>query len=221
MFQSLMASEGRAEEKYRESMFGIVNPTFGTGIATTDAATAYDVTTPALLIFNNDTNDRQTILLDQCELRVTAVNTSATSFHLGFTKRSGNTYTSGGTDFTSSIVNMGGNAENLITAQRASIAKVYFGVLVAAAAAATTDRIIWRQQVRDVIFAADDTLSLLWGEGITGTHGATTSATSKNVRLPPMWVQPGESLQIHFISPSQGADPAFEIALNWIERPGP
>lgn len=220
MFGPLMAAQGRAEEKFRSSYFSVVNATFGTGIASTDAPTTYNVTTPILHIYNGDTtNLTQWILLDQLFLRVTAVNTSATSFHLQFVKRNGNTYSSGGTALTA--VNVGGNATTAAASQRASIATVYFGVLVADAADATYDRIVWRQQVRDVIFAADDTVEVLFGEGQTGTHGATTSATSKMVRVPPMWVGPGESLQMHAIAPSQAADPAFEIALGWVERPAP
>lgn len=219
MFGPLMAAEGRQEEKFRSSVFSALNATFGTGLASTDAPTAYDVTTPLIHIYNGDTTLKQWILLDHLFLRVTAVNTAATSFHLQFTKRNGNTYSSGGTALTP--VNLGGNATSLITAQRASIATIYFGVLVATAAAATYDRIVWRQQVRDVIFAVDDTVEVLFGEGQTGTHGTTTDATSKTVRVPPMWVGPLESLQIHAIAPSQSADPAFEPSLAWIERPAP
>lgn len=220
MFGPLMAAEGSPEEKFRDSYFSALNATFGTGIASTDAPTTYDVTAPILHVYNGDVEAlKQWILLDHLFLRVTAINTSATSFHLQFVKRNGNTYTSGGTKLTP--VNVGGNATSLITAQRASVATVYFGVLVAAAAAATYDRIVWRQQVRDVVFAADDTVEVLFGEGQTGTHGATTSATSKIVRVPPMWVGPGESIQMHAIAPSQAADPAFEVSLGWVERPAP
>ena len=218
MFGPLMAAEGRQEEKFRSSMFSVVNATFGTGIASTDAPTTYDVTTPIMTIYNKDVAG-QWALLDQLFLRVTAVNTSATSFHLQFVKRDGDTYASGGTELTP--VNIGGIATTLAASQRATTLTIWFGVLVADAAVAANDRIVWRQQVRDVIFAADDTIEVLFGEGQSGTHGATTSATSKMVRVPPMWVGPGETLQIHVIAPSQSADPAFEVAMAWAERPAP
>lgn len=217
MFGSLMAAEGRSEEKFRLSMFSVVNATFGTGIASTDAPTSYDVTTPIMHFYNSSA--KQWGLLDQLDLRVTAVNTSGTSYHFQFVKRSGNTYTSGGTELTP--VNVGGPATTAIASQRASVMTVYFGVLVAAAAVAANDRIVYRVQARDVIFAADDTIHVLFGEGMTGTHGTTTSATAKMLRVPPMWIAPGESLQIHVISPSASADPAFEVSCAWIERPEP
>lgn len=219
MFASLMSAEGRAEEKYRESMFSVVNATFGTGIASLANPTAYDVTKCLMSFYNSAAaGSGRIILLDQISLRATQANTSGTSYHFQFVKRSGNT-TSGGSALTP--VNMGGNAVTLITALRATIATVLFGALTGTAAAATTDRIIWREQVRDVVFAADDTVHLLFGEGVTGTHGATTSGTSKSVRLPPMWVQPGETLQIHELSPSSSDDPAFEVSACWFERPTP
>jgi hypothetical protein len=218
MFHPAAAYGSRFEEFSRNSMFSVVNATFGTGIASTDAPTTYAVTTPLMHFYNSNATYTRWMMLDQLFLRVTAVNTSATSFHLQFVKRSGNTYTSGGTEL--SPVNIGATAVTAAATQNAlSVATVYFGVLVASAAAATTDRIVWRQQVRDVIFAADDTVELLFGEGQTGTHGATTSATSKMVRIPPMWIAPGESLQIHAIAPSQAADPAFEVSCSWMEGP--
>src|SRR3990167_7234610 len=109
MFGPLMAAEGRQEEKFRSSMFSVVNATFGTGIASTDAPTTYDVTTPIMTIYNKDTTAlKQWLLLDHLFLRATAVNTAATSFHLQFVKRNGDTYSSGGTELTP--VNMGGLA---------------------------------------------------------------------------------------------------------------
>lgn len=223
MYGSLVGRGYPASEDYRESMFSTMNPTFGTGIASVDAATAYDVTTPLLLIYNSDTdNQRVWIMPHELFLRCTAINTASTSYHLQFVKRSGNTYTSGGSvlSTTPGIKNMGASSyAQALTAQRASMALVYFGAITAAAAAAATDKVIYRKQVRDVIFAADDTVELMFGEGITGTHGATTSATSKVVACPPIWIGPGESLQVHDISPSQSADPAWEPTLVWIEHP--
>lgn len=222
MFGPILASlgqSGRGEEAMRLSMFSGLNPTLGTGIVCTPTPTAYDVTLPLMSFYNSDTtNQRQWILLDQIYMRATQANTSSTSYHLCFVKRKGQT-ASGGTLFTSTSV--GGPATALITAQRTSIAIVRCGALTGTAADATTDRIIWREQVRDVIFAADDTLHITFGEGQMGTHGTTTSGTSKAVRMPPMWVGPGETLQINDISPSQGDDAAWEFSALWLERPAP
>ena len=220
MFGPAMAFNGRSEEKFRNSMFSAVNATLGTGIATLATATAYDVTKPDLTLYNSSVN--QWALLDRMFLRALAVNTASTSFHAQFVVRQGNSLTSGGT--TLPVVNMGGNAENLITAQRATVITASFGVLTAAAAAATFDRIIWREQIRDVIFTVDDTFHLTFGEGsTTGFHQivAGTLAAKSSHALPPMWIGPGSTMQVHFISPSQSDDPLFEIACDWIEAPAP
>lgn len=217
MFASLMSAERRPEEKFRNSMFSVLNPTFGTGIVSKSAPTSYVVTAALMTFYNKSTG--QWLLLDQISLRAMAVNTSGTSYHFQFVKRSGDTYASGGSELTP--VNMGGNAVTAAASQRATAATVHFGALTCDAAVSATDRIIWREQVRDVIFAADDTIHMIFGEGTTGTHGATTSGTCKVVRMPAMWVGPGETLQIHEISPSSSDDAEFEVSACWMERPAP
>lgn len=219
MFGSIMAAPDKQESPLALAMFSVVNATFGTGIASLATPTAYDVTKCLMSFYNGDTtNNRQRIVLDQISLRATQVNTSGTSYHLQFVRRTGET-ASGGTALTP--VQMNEKATTLAANRRATIATVRFGALTGTAAAATTDWIIWRDQVRDVIFAADDTLHLFFGEGTHGTHGATTSGTCKVVRIPPIIVWPGETLQIHELSPSSTDDPAFEVSACWFERPAP
>ena len=220
MFAPMMAFNGRSEEKFRNSTFSAVNATLGTGIATLATATAYDVTKPDLTLYNSSAT--QWVMLDRMYLRALAVNTASTSFHAQFVVRQGNSLTSGGT--TLPVVNIGGNAANLITAQRPTVITATFGVLTAAAAAATFDRIVWREQIRDVIFTVDDTFHLVFGEGVTTGFAQIVAGTlaAKSVHaLPPMWIGPGSTMQVHFISPSQSDDPLFEISANWIEAPAP
>ncbi len=217
MYPAGMSAQGRLEEKFRDSMYSVVNATFGAGIATTAAGTAYDVTTPIMTIYNKGTKDDDVIMLDQMELRCTTTNTGATSLHFQFVKRSGIVLTTGATTLTP--VNMGGNATTLVASQTATIATVNFGVLVTAAAAATTDRILWRTQVRDVILVADDTVHFTFGDGVTSGHGATTTGTRSVNRIPPIWIRKGETLQIHHIAPSQSADPEWEVSSAHIEYP--
>ena len=208
------AQKGRPEEILRDSMFAAVNATFGTGIASTAQARTYDVTTPLLTMYNSSA--LQWALLEQMYLRCTTTNTASTSLALQFAKRLSNTYTSGGTTITP--VSMGSKA-GLAATLRSTILTVNFGLLVATAAAATTDRIVWREQVRDVILVADDTIHITFGNGMTAGHGATTTGTAAVIRLPQMWIAPGETLQMHELSPAQTADPEWEISVCWAESP--
>lgn len=219
-YPALMSAEGRQEEKFRESMFSAINAAFDTGIATTSAGTAYDVAAPDMTFYNGSVN--QWAILDQLYLRCTTTNTAGTSMSVQFTKRQGDSRVSGGTALTP--VNMGGNAANLIADQRPTALTVYFGVIVGDAAAATFDRIIWRTQLRDTILLADDTIHMTFGDGNTSGFAAiTTDSTiaSAVLRMPAMFIGPGETLQVHFMSPSQSADPEFEVSASWIERPAP
>lgn len=222
MWQSLVTALGGAsrhpEEVALKSYFSSINPTFGTGVASLDGATAYDATKGLIYLYNGDTTGKVRVMLDYIYLRATAVNTSATSFHFAFTKDRGNRYSSGGAAMT--IVNMLDSTLANVTKLTSKVTIAYFGDVVLTTATAGSVQ-SWREQVRDVIFAADDTLHMTFGEGQMGTHGATTSGTSKAVRLPPMIINPGESLLISELAPSQAADPAFEYAIGWVELPKP
>ena len=89
-------------------------------------------------------------------------------------------------------------------------------------AATASSRLLYRKQVRSVIFAANDSLDITFGEGTSGSHGTTTAGAEKSLSFPPVWIAPGEGLLISELAPGpQSQNPAPEIAISWLERPAP
>lgn len=234
MFREILAAlgqSGRGEEAMRQSMFSTVNPTFNTGIVFRTAPTAYDATRGFCYMYNGDAS--RWALLDRLFLRMTRANTGATSWHICFTKDKGNLYLSGGTDVAGAavgtgIVNVGATTVGATgptlptTVIRPSIiSKMYVGDITLSAATAAS-RMLYRKQVRSVIFAANDSLDITFGGDISGSHGTTTSGAEKSLGFPPIWIAPGEGLLMSELAPGpQSQDPSPELAISWIERPAP
>ena len=234
MFGPILAAlgqSGRGEEAMRQSMFSYINPTFNTGITTKTAPTAYDATHGFCYMYNGDAS--RWALLDRLFLRMTQANTGATSWHICFTKDKGNLYSSGGTDVIAAavgagIVNIGATTvgttgPTLPTSiiRPSIISKMYVGDITLNAATASS-RLLYRKQVRSVIFAANDSLDITFGEGTSGSHGTTTAGAEKSLSFPPVWIAPGEGLLISELAPGpQSQNPAPEIAISWLERPAP
>lgn len=203
----------RASEFARKSFYTVINPTFGTGIASTDAATAHSDTTGLIHLYNGDTTGQVWFELNHLFLRATAVNTSATSSHLEIITDTGNRYTSGGSVLSTTpgwkCTSWAGNPN--VQVDTASELLCHMGVLLLVGQTAAA-KIISRQQINDVICAADDTIHVTFGEAISPF----TATVFKSLSFPPIWIGPGASCVISDLNPSQAADPAYEVELGAI-----
>ena len=209
MLNALMAADSL--DKLSQSFFSAGNPTPGTGIASTDAPTSFSATVGLINIYNAadpaNGEHHRVIPIGIC-LRALAVNTGATSFVLIGYEDNINRYSSGGTALTENNLYM---TSQTGWTTRTAKAAVHFGVLTLAAASASVKK-VFNQQISDVIYAADDTVMIWFGEGATGENG-----NRNNIVLPPIYLGPGGNLSIHELAASQSADPGFEVDIWWAE----
>lgn len=187
------------------------NPTPGTGITGTVAATAVSDTHPLLYLRNNGL---KTIVLDYIRLFVTAVGSNGTNFNLTVKTDSGNDrYTSGGTVITPVNPNQG-----VIGASGAFLA---MGALTTATVTAAA-RLVWNTCARDVIKVLGDVYTLDFGASAHVPTGMVIdgSATVDHVyKVPAVILPPGAMMTLSDWAASQSsAAAAYELNMAWVER---
>jgi len=198
-----------------------------TGLAAT-ALSAPTAASPFLLIANTDTAGNQNakrIHLDYINLLATAAGGAASTLLYGglaIVVDTGNRYSSGGTNLTANIVN-----PNADVSARASIASVYAGAIVAAAATGNARTLVGLRNIRQavsatVLFVVGDVLHFNFGGVEPPANAALTVANAHRLseQLPPVIIGPGQCALIYIFG--QGATtpsaPSLAPELGWWER---
>ena len=206
----------RRMEALRGGIFYASNPTVGTGITLTANTTAYSAVLGMMNIYNSATPNSvspqvEWIVPIALQLRATQANTSGTSYHLTGYLDVGTRYSSGGSAITPVTTALSGVTG--YTA-RTSKATIHFGALTIAAATASEKK-VFDLQVSDVVFAADDTVWVVFG----GENVADGAGNAYLVPAPPVWIGPGANLSIHEWSPSASDDAAWTFNFYYAEFP--
>jgi len=195
-----------------ESFFVATNPTPGTGIVNVDTGLDAVTATAALMTHYNSASasagDNQWAVPIYMRLTATAVNTAGVDFRLVINLDNIQRYASGGTTLTlaSTSVDTRTGYTN-----RTPKSVVNFGSVVAAAAGSAQQ--VANAYLSPVIFAADDSCELVWGDGATSY-----SATAQNVaRVLPMYIGRQCTMVIHELAKSQTASPDFEVEYGFAE----
>lgn len=195
-----------------------------TGIATSATPTAFSATNPFILIYNgaNPSDDfAPRLYIDYAMLAVTAAGTAGTSVQVAVTKDLGNRYTSGGTDLTSAISNVGPTSMGSLT-------RIYAGNITASAASGNAKTIIGNRFLKVMTAPAPtigDEYTLRFGAANIVEVGqylnnATTLTSQVNItkNLPPVVIGANESLLIHLWLPAQSAASSYVPEIGWWER---
>lgn len=198
-----------------------------TGILSTPA-TGFVATTPAAIIFNTDSpsnSNSKRICLDYMNLVTTVVGSAASGLvnvQAALYLDTGNRYSSGGTEITSTIVN-----PNMDVAARASVAKAYFGALTAAAATGSVRAVCPLRVIRPVVSATvvDVVGETKWFNfgGVEGAlNGSITIANANfiTVPMPAIVIGPGQCALIYLWQNVGGTNVAATYApeIGWWER---
>lgn len=186
-----------------------------TGIANAAAPTSFSATNPFLLVYNKETGSNaiaKRIIMDYLALLNTVIGTGGASVQFAITLDQGNRYTSGGTDLSSLIVNPNGDEGG------SSIAKVYAGNIVAAAASGSVRTIVGNRYMKGAIPVAGDQYSVKFG-GVDAPSfiGISTILCSLN-NVPKVIIPANWSMLLHLWLPSQSAASSYAPELGWLER---
>lgn len=185
-----------------------------TGIANAAAPTAFSATNPFLLIFNgsNPSDDfASRLYLDYFTLLATAAGTGGTSVQFAITKDLGNRYTSGGTDLTPGIANIGPTSIGSLT-------RAYAGNITAAAATGNVKTIIGNRWFKGAIPVIGDEYTARFGAPSTPDMISISTILTNVKNLPPVVIGPNESLLIHLWLPAQSAASSYAPEFGWWER---
>lgn len=189
-----------------------------TGIATAAAPTVFSATNPFLVIYNAcDPSDDFALryYLDYAMLLATATGTGATSIQFAITLDTGNRYTSGGTDLTSSVKSCGPTSMG-------SLARVYAGNLTASAATSSAKTIIGNRVMKTATAPAptvNDQYVVRFGSPSVPDMASLAGTGTLSVNsLPPVIIGPNQSALIHLWFPAQSAASSFAPEMAWWER---
>lgn len=205
-----------ADRALSRSVFVATNPTTGTGIASTAAATSRSPTVGLLNVFNGaDTATGTNIIIPvYLRLMATTANSNATNFRLAFYTDSANRYSSGGSAITE--VECVDSGQSDYTAPT-SDATIHFGVLTLAAA--TDEQLIAHPMVAKTILAASDVIEVYFGIGPSVETSTASEAHLERTQvvIPPVWLLPGANLSVHEFGASQTVDAEFEFEFCYID----
>jgi hypothetical protein len=184
------------------------------GLATAAAPTSFSATNPFLLIYNRDAQPNgKRIYLDTATLVATAAGTAGTNLQCAVSVDSGNRYSSGGTEITSSIVNPNFDATG------GSVARVWAGNITATAASASVRNIVGNRFLKGAIPAAGDTYILKFGGVdaplLTGSAGSLFTMVQN---VPKVIVGPNESALVYIWLAAQTAASSYLPEMAWVER---
>ena len=194
------------------SYFTIINPALLTGLATIAAPVTGADIEPFIIIRNNDVVGGKRIYPDYIRLLCSAAGTAGTDLHVAVKLDNVPRYTSGST-LTTTPKNT-----NMASGEQ-SIAQVYAGPLVAAAAS-VAQRIIAHTQLKDHIPLTGDEYILKFGHEATPSHPDKLSAVSAGyvAGMPPVVLGPGDSMLVHLFIVTQSAASSNELDMGWYER---
>lgn len=198
-----------------------------TGIATSAIAT-FTATSPVCIIANTDSpgqyQNAKRIHLDYLNLTTTAAGgwaSAGVNVQLAVYLDDGNRYTSAGTDLSNAIV-----CPNNDAPIRASVARAYFGALVASAATGNVRAVCGLRTLRPAVSAtvADvigESKHLNFGGTEAMLNGSITVAAANMISmpLPPVVIGPGKCALIYLIL--NGTTPSaasYLPELGWWER---
>jgi hypothetical protein len=184
------------------------------GLATAAAPTTFSATNPFLLIYNRDAQPNgKRLYLDTATLVATAAGTAGTSLQCAISIDSGNRYSSGGTEITSSIVNPNFDATG------GSVARVFAGNITATAATSAVRNVVGNRFLKGAIPAAGDTYVLKFGGVdaplLTGSAGSLYTMVQN---VPKVIVGPNESALVYLWLPAQSAASSYLPEMSWVER---
>jgi hypothetical protein len=185
-----------------------------TGIATSATPTTFSATNPFILIYNasrpsDDFASR--LYVDYVTLLATAAGTAGTSLQYAITKDVGNRFSSGGTEITANIANLGPTSLGTLT-------RAWAGNITATAASGNAKTLIGNRFLSGSIPVAGDEYTLRFGAaGVADTLNiSTVKSVVKN--MPPIVLGPDESLLVHIWLPAQSAASSYAPELGWWER---
>lgn len=184
-----------------------------TGIATAAAPTAFSAVNPFLLVYNRDSTTNATamrIIMDYITLIATAAGTAGASVQFAIVLDYGSRYTSGGTLLTP--VNPNGDISN------ASVAQIYAGNIVCAAASAAARTIVGQRYMKGAIPVAGDTYMVKCGGVDAPSNLSIATLTFSTNNVPKIIIPPGWTMTLHLWLPSQSAASSYAPELTWVER---
>jgi hypothetical protein len=205
------------------SFFVALNPTSGTGIATTtsvvdDAATAsatHAQNVPVMYIqngYNAGDPNGKSIYLKYLRMIVTAAPTSATDWYMSIRSDTTPRYTSGGSLIVPANINTGSAV--------ASAAIIRFGAVVTTPLPSAASRLLARAEVQSSIPVVKDQWMFTFGDQTMPTN-ILTATGAKNINVPsgPIIVGPGCNIAIGMWGTANAGAPAWEFELGYVERP--
>ena len=182
------------------------------GMSTGATSSSFAAGNPFVVVFNKAAAGGPNIYFDFLALCATAAGNAGANCQAAGVIDTGNRYTSGGAELTTSIVNPNGNSGN------SSNARVYAGAIVATAATSTARTIFGNRFLSGAIPVAGDTYVLKFGgnESVNSTTKNTVTFTNQNV--PKMVIPPQSSGLVYLWLASQTGASAFIPDMAWCER---
>lgn len=198
--------------------FTATNPTAGTGLIS-GVVTALADTTPLLLFKNgNAVGSGVKCYWDYLKLQVTVVGIGHTAPHIAVKRefaQSVQRYTSGGTAIVPQPV-----ARTAAGAVPSSNASIYFGAITAAAAGDA--RLLTSVRVKGAIEVALDTFVFDFGAPVqSAQNGLVDNSTTIShgvFNMPPVVVDPGEWVSVHWWGASLSTGTTFAFTLGYHEE---
>jgi hypothetical protein len=195
------------------SYYILTNPTPGTGIATLAAPTAYVVTSPYVLVKNNDVPTGKRVYFHYIKLITTSAGTGGASLHYNIVIDNIARYTSGSGLATIPALPVNVNMDSSNT----SITQCYAGPLVAAAAG-TSARLLGGGIFKTGIPIVGDTYIANFGAESFNVGSAVATINSVVFQHPPVIIGPQSCLLFYLWLPSQSGATSYEIEAGWWER---
>ncbi len=181
------------------------------GIATGATLTALVATTPFITIWNTGNPSSPTashIVLDYITLVATAAGTAGASLQCAIVIDSYNRYTSGGTALVPQKSDSYGAA---------SVAQIYAGNIVAAAALSSARTPVGLRYLKGAIPVIGDTYTLQFGsvDSVMSLQAATITYSLQHA--PAIAINPGEMALVYIWLPSQSAASSYAPEIGWYE----
>ena len=179
------------------------------GIASKDAPTAYDENAALVNIYNQSLHAEggsRVIIPRKLEMIARAINTSGADFRFHFYRDKIDRWVSGGTQLSPFQLS---DSDDPDFVHPATDAAIRVGELVTANAGAK-EKVLWRTNATNVIFATGDKVTIIWGSD--AEIPVAPDPEFFIVHAPPMWIGPGKNLSIHELAAGpQSADPKFQF----------
>ena len=170
---------------------------------------------PALSIFNQENANNpnaKSIYLRYIKLTTAVVPTLAVDWNYAIRLDNGNKYSSGGTNLTANNVNpMSSNA---------SVAKTYFGAVIANAIPTSAGRMVSMGNIATAIPVVLDTYTFVFGSQNIHMDQAKAAAVAKNITInvPPVVIAPGWTLQLELWGTSYTTAAQYVLEMGHVER---